>query len=401
MVLRRSHKKSRLGCLTCKQRRVKCDESGPPCGPCEARGCECEYVQAKGVPAQRRSEPVNGSNQTTPQQPSPANWSQSERLLELELMQQWTSKTFKSYCGTIEDEYHNWQVFFPKLALKHDCLLDGLFAMSALEIGAFSEHSDSQDYIDAALEYQNRASAKLREALSNADFETMPQDRHQALWALSSILMVLALAMPPYAVQPLSGKYSMLDHILTYLELLKGFAVIAMAKGNRLKDDPMLNKYKEWDELESLPVGPEIQTAFDRLKALNEETYGEGRVSGLCSELVAMANHAACRRAIFFLEQCQAKCSESHTRAYGLAWPIMAGEDFIAAMKAKEPLALLILMHWGVFIEKQSYGIWYVERVGKHLVEDLSNEISLLDNVKARDAISWVRQQVELDVVAS
>lgn len=41
------HKKSRTGCIRCKQRRVKCDEARPSCGGCSRHMVECVYpVQA-------------------------------------------------------------------------------------------------------------------------------------------------------------------------------------------------------------------------------------------------------------------------------------------------------------------------------------------------------------------
>jgi hypothetical protein len=42
---RRTHNKSRLGCQTCKKRRIKCDESTPKCGQCQDKGTECVYSQ--------------------------------------------------------------------------------------------------------------------------------------------------------------------------------------------------------------------------------------------------------------------------------------------------------------------------------------------------------------------
>jgi hypothetical protein len=42
---RRTHNKSRLGCQTCKKRRIKCDESTPKCGQCRDKGTECVYSQ--------------------------------------------------------------------------------------------------------------------------------------------------------------------------------------------------------------------------------------------------------------------------------------------------------------------------------------------------------------------
>ncbi|XXH00305.1 hypothetical protein Hte_006647 [Hypoxylon texense] len=37
------HKKSRTGCIRCKQRRVKCDENRPSCGSCSKHAVECVY----------------------------------------------------------------------------------------------------------------------------------------------------------------------------------------------------------------------------------------------------------------------------------------------------------------------------------------------------------------------
>ena len=74
---------------------------------------------------------------------------------------------YKSYCGTIVGEYLNWQVVVPLLALKHDYLLHGMLAMSALEIAAFS--TDDEDridyYVNVALQYQSTASSGLRKEL--------------------------------------------------------------------------------------------------------------------------------------------------------------------------------------------------------------------------------------------
>ncbi|KAJ5988457.1 hypothetical protein N7481_003667 [Penicillium waksmanii] len=53
---RRSHKKSRGGCLTCKRRRVKCDEQKPHCQKCKCKGIECSYLPENDVVRQKRAE---------------------------------------------------------------------------------------------------------------------------------------------------------------------------------------------------------------------------------------------------------------------------------------------------------------------------------------------------------
>ncbi|KAK1753353.1 hypothetical protein QBC47DRAFT_430019 [Echria macrotheca] len=45
---RRAHKRSRNGCLTCKQRHIRCDEVKPICTNCLTRGGECGYPEPGG-----------------------------------------------------------------------------------------------------------------------------------------------------------------------------------------------------------------------------------------------------------------------------------------------------------------------------------------------------------------
>lgn len=137
MATRRPHRKSRNGCLTCKKRRVKCDELGSPCGPCRARAIHCEYAGTKRL-SKPSAEKDLSDNASATLSSVGAYWSASRRILELELLHQWSTVTYKSYCGTVEDEYWNWQVLVPRLAMQHDCLLHAILAMSALEIAAFA-----------------------------------------------------------------------------------------------------------------------------------------------------------------------------------------------------------------------------------------------------------------------
>ncbi|PGG98687.1 hypothetical protein GX51_06694 [Blastomyces parvus] len=47
---RKSHRKSRTGCVNCKQRRIKCDETKPQCRRCETYGVDCIYTSPKPSP---------------------------------------------------------------------------------------------------------------------------------------------------------------------------------------------------------------------------------------------------------------------------------------------------------------------------------------------------------------
>ncbi|PMD34944.1 hypothetical protein L207DRAFT_436222 [Hyaloscypha variabilis F] len=52
---RAAHTKSRNGCLHCKLRRIKCDESRPHCGQCENRGVRCDFEDASTSTSQANS----------------------------------------------------------------------------------------------------------------------------------------------------------------------------------------------------------------------------------------------------------------------------------------------------------------------------------------------------------
>ncbi|KAL2816969.1 hypothetical protein BJX63DRAFT_132519 [Aspergillus granulosus] len=62
---RRAHKKSRNGCLVCKQRRVKCDERKPACRRCEQYGASCIYYPSPpGSGGKDCSSPESEPNRT-------------------------------------------------------------------------------------------------------------------------------------------------------------------------------------------------------------------------------------------------------------------------------------------------------------------------------------------------
>ena len=206
----------------------------------------------------------------------------------------------------------------------------------------------------------------------------------------------MALAVPQFTAED-GENYSMLDHILTYLEFVKGTVMVVHSRPNVLENDPWLSKYRRWEELGVRPLAPDVHSAIEGLGELNEATYGTGRTESQVSELQAMTYHAACRRAIFYLKECFEKCAEPDTRGYCLAWPLQAGPDYITAIKDRQSLALLIMMYWGVLLEQISYDIWWAQRIGKCLIDDLANEMSNSNTETFDEGIKWAREQVGLE----
>ncbi|KAK8106298.1 hypothetical protein PG999_009657 [Apiospora kogelbergensis] len=217
---RRPHKKSRHGCGSCKKFHVKCDESGPPCGNCILRQVPCEYPAVKGTKGARspsltaystHHSDSASSRSSTPSRQCPSQrpslslspWG-SERLLELELMHRWCTRTYTGFVSVPEDAYYFTGVL-PRLALEYsDVLLSTIMASAALDTAMSSTTESSRSsYASIAMEYYDKASAAFRDpALSPTP------ENHHILVIVSAMLVVFNLAISQMMTIPSSSSAS-------------------------------------------------------------------------------------------------------------------------------------------------------------------------------------------------
>ncbi|KAL1893502.1 hypothetical protein Sste5346_006330 [Sporothrix stenoceras] len=61
----RKRRRARTGCLTCRARRVKCDETHPQCGNCANRYVECTWADASSTSGQQAGQSMTGTIMTT------------------------------------------------------------------------------------------------------------------------------------------------------------------------------------------------------------------------------------------------------------------------------------------------------------------------------------------------
>lgn len=392
MPTRRTHRKSRRGCLTCKQRRVKCDEGGPPCGACKLRATSCEYASPV---SSRQTSPLNGSAVTT--DPTP-DWDADEpifpadtRLLELQLMSRWTTVTYKSFCSKVAEDDHVWQMKVSHMSLQHDFLLNGLFALSAFEIGSSSKCRDRARYISAAVEYQALALSSFWPQLQN-----ITPDTHEAVLCFSMALMVLALASAQFASDSASGDSdSMVQNTITHFELLRGCATVMAKKENFIAESPYMSKLKRFEDLPRIPLDPHTEGAIAKLNEANESRITASIGDSYERRVTQVAYWEACKKAILLLQDCFAKCVNIDYQGYVLGWLNMAGDNYIKAVKADDRVAILILMYWGVLIERLGHRVWWAQKFGSLLVEEISNG-SLGEDADTRtnDVVTCARELI-------
>lgn len=202
------HKKTRTGCLTCRQRKVKCDEERPKCHNCIRLQLSCSYAKPVEQPGPSSrpdvssSEPVSspeteGSLLSThyPSFGDPMEVDSDAILphdrMALRLLHWWMSRGYINYPNVALTEWRKvWLIDMPEMALKHDYLLYALLATAATQLSGttgpepdltvarykywslalskqqimvFSNRSDAEPVIFAALLISINAFAMLRD----------------------------------------------------------------------------------------------------------------------------------------------------------------------------------------------------------------------------------------------
>ncbi|KUJ12283.1 uncharacterized protein LY89DRAFT_204650 [Mollisia scopiformis] len=245
MPCRRPHRKSRLGCRTCKLKRTKCDEIHPVCGGCKKYGLQCDFsiptnnkspgslpqsLSPVRIPSLERtashdtslnsrgwsqSHDLGGSNpSSTPASENtreagdskPSNlWAMTmntpqDRLLELRLMHHFTTMISSTIFRLIGNDNHPQAMkkdFFARwitgLAMSNPDLMDALLGFSAFNLRKLQGGTDRQlsiashDYMTSAIKAHSQ---QLQKGINdeNADI----------LFAGSSLIAFVAVSSHEY-----------------------------------------------------------------------------------------------------------------------------------------------------------------------------------------------------------
>ena len=152
MPSRKSYRKVRGGCLTCKERKVRCGLGRPVCRNCIELSRACVY--AKPIPVQETAKtPFEGKN------------TQSRWVSEVELMHHYTAYT---YITLSNDPIlaSLWKEAVPKHAFQHTFLLQGFLAVAA-QHRVHDKRDISADSIDIANFYHQGALSNYINLLSD------------------------------------------------------------------------------------------------------------------------------------------------------------------------------------------------------------------------------------------
>ncbi|EEQ88898.1 hypothetical protein RJZ56_004892 [Blastomyces dermatitidis] len=428
MQRRVSHNKSRRGCLNCKKRHVKCDEQGPPCANCVVRKSDCVYQLPATKPKVTRKKRTtialatlskNDSSNSRQQSPeersdlpsglssrtasnsslaihpssSPVTFSstiESNRLLELELLHRWTTRTWMGLYSIPADEPYM-QIILPRAALKEGYVMNSLLAAAAVDLALSSNESESATYLCAALEYSNKASAGFRSQLENIN-----QDNLHLLYHLAALSAIMQFVLP-------NRHQTILERVEIFFNLMLGAFSIAMFNIKWLTDAPCSSR----DILKYMPLSLDILDS-DTIAALEKLSTVARQIRVPASSPMAIyaGDETSLASEEYLLTLAQLKYSFredacGRVKGYFLSMIGIGGREFLTAIKKREPMALFMLMYLGVLMDRASkdYMSWWVGLAGRELIEEVSGllEHSSISQIpEGREGMSWTRQQVGL-----
>lgn len=417
---RKPHSKSRKGCVPCKRRRVKCDEQGPPCVNCVVRHCEsdCYYIgrspaaspvsagettrqglsaiatavsTSTNSPVTREatpptaSEPQDATNYSLPSFKSLDLTSTSrDRNVELELMRQWCTKTHLN-TARVESDIGMWLGAATDLAFKHSFLMDMILAMSSLQLAHDQSNREATfPYVNRALQYQDTAMTSARAAATDAT-----GDRYIALYCFSVLNMAFSMVSPQLPTALSDTVESPIQSVLVSFQHVVMMERLVSGGGKDWIDNSPFGSEKIKSEQSELWQGQSRAILSEPLHRLR--TLVENEINSSDEEPSHYQPHLDAINWLF-----RAIDTDLGLCIVLLAW---AGWSFVEDIKKDNHCALLILMHWGVTLNRFKLA-WWAQFVSVRVVDEVSKKLKGRKSGDWDSAVHWCRATVGLPLIS-
>jgi hypothetical protein len=288
-------------------------------------------------------------------------------------MHHWTAFT---YTVAAQESKHHWlyQVFTPRLAFRYRFLLHGILAFSAMHRRYLCDDQPERDVLLTAARYHQQQALTLYIPL----LQSIDDNNCHALFAFSVILTLTFYAMlqdaEADATEPLIGRFNeAFDSVI-------GATAVAHQALDRLKEgefgvimsplEPTVNSLSGFD--------PATRDALEALLTCAErvcEAHQQQDDPSASEALITRRN--AYFSAIFGLASTLTPIPEGRNRGVILAWPVMCQPEFLAMLKQRDPLAVVILGNYAVPLHSQlrHRDLFIVDGLGPRLVDAVADEV--------------------------
>ncbi|KAL4904306.1 hypothetical protein BDW74DRAFT_185628 [Aspergillus multicolor] len=382
-MVRRTHKKSRNGCLECKRRHVKCDEKRPICSNCTASERVCGYgtrwINQTPTPIPKLSAPAPASNlsgASTPTPPAVASPSLSPvatnigvgtptpsrsglsdepvNMLHVELFHNLYTSTYRTFDP---NGFVHWMPGLGSHALATPYLVNEMLALSALHMSTL--HPTKRDYYHYhAAQLQTHALAIFKDSNPQVTDETCVP-----LFLFSSIMGIHMLCDTLIYRENNHDFDYFLERFTHYLRLHHGVRTILreawpvlLAADSVVKPalDLGMEQYKYDGNLD-----PSLKTLWARITAAKLGPQLMDLYRGAVESL------QVCTNVTDTTDEPQAGINGAIT------WPVLIKVEFSDALSARRPEALVILAHWAVLLWRYRES-WVFGDSGAYIIESVA-----------------------------
>ncbi len=352
----REHKKSRLGCFTCKRRKVKCDQARPICGACHLRKTSCQYLENHHIEGCPPAEVLTRGAQPSAITPcrnaiisEPEIILPSKTSIEMRFLWFFTAHTSKSLLAEQYDESgfgKTVQTLVVQEALEHTFLMKTLFVIAGLHMQHLGQAIDAKTIGI----YRAESLRGYRDAIHHARPAAFP-----ALLANSVLIAASSCG-------NLKDRTSPDLFVLDWLILWRGIRCIntlfdgAAAKLSRGIEALLVRPTMDMEDVTSyIPL--RLQSMLSTTEAgdqdlLNIGTYWE-----------ALFCLGALYKSLFQGDQ-------SSTALMTVTWITYLPESFIQAAKNRMPRPLVILAYYCGFF-KILRNMWWIEGTADRCIRDM------------------------------
>ncbi|KAL6707023.1 hypothetical protein ACN47E_004973 [Coniothyrium glycines] len=386
MVLKRkAHRKSRNGCIACKQRRIKCSEEKPKCSHCVRHDVACIYkildapqratsttshaspcFQAESrASSQHASSP--GIAVTALNHGRAAVQSQTSfELHDLALLHHWMLFTSRSIVASPQVD-HYWHTVFPEIGFKHNYVMHGILSLAALHI-AYLHPMDRRLHMPTAAQHHALALGGFRK-----DMESIGPHNADALFASASLMFFYAFLTfgKLYNVDNENDSVAIrTSRVLgtTWIPLVRGIKAVLDPTYEYVKNGPLQGTLtlSGWEEMD-----PDKQGCPDDPYLLRIRTTWQGDNNAQTyDETLHVLRKAVAWLAYFqgLPKEAQAEWGYNRDWSAPFVWLSIAPEKYFVLQRQRQPLALLLFAYFGVLLQRLD-GLWWLDSCGKSIVQ--------------------------------
>lgn len=172
------------------------------------------------------------------------------------------------------------------------------------------------------------------------------------------ITMASAIVLPllPRVGHDQDGTVPSLESVSHLYEFLKGITSVVDASRHWLEDGPFKAVFGAQFDLHSSLSEAECSPLLQLLRRSNDRFHRTNPT-----------RHQVYQRAI---ERLGVLLSTDRFRAF--QWLLDSDAGIMDELRAKEPMALILFLHWGSFLQRL-HGLWWAQYLGERLVSELSD----------------------------